>query len=348
MISSKPKSLSILLLMLSQSEHLLKKRQEAGQPAFIPIHVESLRIDKVLGFDIYIYVGRELVLYRSQTLPFTNENLERLRENNVQQIFIAHDSKAAYQRYIEENLSDILTDPKIEEVKKAEILYDTSKALIKDVLANPTYSENIKRSQSLVENTIDYILKGREAFLSLMKITSFNYYTYTHSVNVATFSLALARQLGIDDRDQLMVLGTGALLHDVGKSKVPERILTKRTSLNRSEFEIMKKHPGWGGDILRETDMIHEESYYPVLHHHERMDGSGYPHGLVEADMHPYSRIVAIADVFDALTTERVYQSAIETFSALKLMHGMKNNFDPQLLREFTVLMGPNSPGVRY
>ena len=245
-------------------------------------------------------------------------------------------------------MSDILSDPKIEEVKKAEILYDTSKALIKDVLANPTYSENIKRSQGLVENTIDYILKGRDAFLSLMKITSFNYYTYTHSVNVATFSLALARQLGIDDRNELTVLGTGALLHDVGKSKVPERILTKRTSLNRSEFEIMKKHPGWGGDILRETDLIHEESYYPVLHHHERIDGSGYPFGLVEADMHPYSRIVAIADVFDALTTERVYQSAIETFSALKLMHGMKNNFDPQLLREFTVLMGPDSPGLRY
>ena len=335
-------------MMLSQSEHLLKRRQEAGQPAFIPIHIESLRMDKILGFDIYIYVGRELVLYRSQALPFTTENLERLRENNVQQIFINHESRLAYQRYIEDNLADILTDPEIEEVKKAEILYDTSKALIKDVLANPTYSENIKRSQDLVENTIDYILKGREAFLSLMKITSFNYYTYTHSVNVATFSLALARQLGINDRKELTVLGTGALLHDVGKSKVPERILTKRTSLNRSEFEIMKKHPGWGGEILRETDLIHEESYLPVLHHHERLDGSGYPFGLLETDLHPYSRIVAIADVFDALTTERVYQSAIETFSALKLMHGMKNNFDPRLLREFTVLMGPDSPQIRY
>jgi putative nucleotidyltransferase with HDIG domain len=334
-------------MMLSQSEHLLKKRQEAGQPAFIPIHIESLRIDKILGFDIYIYVGRELVLYRSQTLAFTVDNLDRLRDNNVQQIYITHESKAAYQRYIEDNLSDILTDPHIEEVKKAEILYDTSKALVKDVLANPSFPENIKRSQDLVENTIDYILKGREAFLSLMRITSFNYYTYTHSVNVTTFSLALARQLGIEKREELAILGTGALLHDVGKSKVPERILTKRTSLNRSEFEIMKKHPGWGGEILRETDLIHEESYFPVLHHHERLDGSGYPFGLLETDMHPHSRIVAIADVFDALTTERVYQSAIETFSALKLMHGMKNNFDQRLLREFTVMMGPDSAHVR-
>ncbi len=334
--------------MTAPAHHILKDPEVQATPPYLPVAVESLRVDKILRFDIYVQVGRELMLYRSMSLPFTEANLAKLRENRVQQIYIPYASRHAYQQYLEENLPELLKDPNVAEIKKAEILYDTSKALIKEVFANPTLGENIKRSQEMVENTIDFILRGREAFLSLMQITSFNYYTYTHSVNVSTFSLALARQIGINDRKQLTEIGTGALLHDVGKAKVPERILTKRTALNRSEFEIMKKHPGWGGEMLKETDLIPGESYIPVLYHHERLDGSGYPNGQLDRDIHPYARIVAIADVFDALTTERVYQAAIDTFPALKLMHGTRNNFDPQLLKEFIYLMGPEGPNTRF
>ncbi len=334
-------------MMVVLSDHLVKRREEDQQPAYLQIPVDSLIVDKVLNFDLYIYTGTELILYRSAALPFTLASLSKLQENNVSQIYIKSDSKQAYQRYVEEALPEIMSDPTLAEEKKAGILYEASKALVKDVLANPTYPENIKRSQKMVDNTISYILKGREAFVSLMKITSFNYYTYTHSVNVCTFSLALARQLEINDMELLKTLGTGALLHDVGKSKVPERILTKRTALNRSEFEIMKKHPGWGGEILKETDMIEKESYYPVLQHHERLDGSGYPLGTSEKDQHPFSKIVAIADVFDALTTERVYQAAIDTYPALKIMHNMKGGFDKKLLREFTIMMGPETDLVK-
>jgi putative nucleotidyltransferase with HDIG domain len=327
---------------------LAKKRSTEQNPAFLPVQVDSLRLDKILYFDLFIHTGRELVLYRAKSLPFTDQSRSKLVDNHVSTIYITYDSREAYQQYIEEHLPEILADPKVEEVKKASILYDTSKALVKEILTNPTYSANIRRSQDLVENTINYILKGRDAFLNLMKITSFDYYTYTHCVNVCTFSVSLARQIGIADRESLVTLGTGALLHDVGKSKVPERILNKRTSLNRSEFEIMKKHPNWGGEILRETDLIGEESYYPVLQHHERVDGSGYPHGVEERDLHPFSKIVAVVDVFDALTTERVYQPAIGTYPALKMMHGMDGCFDSGLLREFTVLMGPESPLNKY
>ena len=327
---------------------LTKKRSTTQNPAFLPIQIDSLRIDKILYFDLFIHTGRELILYRAKSLPFTEQSLAKLVQNAISTIYITYESREAYQQYIEEHLPEILADPKVEEIKKATILYDTSKALVKEILSNPTYSENIRRGQDLVETTINYILKGRDAFLNLMRITSFDYYTFTHSVNVCTFSISLARQIGITDSQALATLGTGALLHDVGKSKVPERILNKRTSLNRSEFEIMKKHPDWGGEILRETDVITEEAYYPVLQHHERLDGTGYPGGVDERDLHPFSKIVAVADVFDALTTERVYQPAIASFPALKMMHGQSGSFDPILLREFTVLMGPESPLNKY
>ena len=317
----------------------LKNRTEQK---FLPVILDSLRVDTILEFDLYIKVSSELVLYRSANLPFTEKTRHKLLDNRVDRLYVTFESKAKYQRYIEANLDKILDDPFVHEEKKAAILYDTSTSLVKDVLANPTYGENIKRSSDLVSNAVQYILKGREAFLNLLKITSFDYYTYTHSVNVCTFSIALAQQMGMNDEQFLNELGLGALLHDVGKSRISDRIINKRSSLTPIEFEIMKKHPKWGVDILTETAMVPETCYYPILQHHERGDRRGYPTGTALDEMHLYSKIVAITDSFDAMTTDRVYQRAVETYPALRIMFSLKGAYDERLLRIFVELMSPS------
>lgn len=308
---------------------------------FIPIQLDSIRIDSVLNFDLYLNINRNLVLYRSADLPFTDRTRQKLLDNSVEKIYITTESKDKYQLYIEKNLDKILHDPQIPEVKKAGILYETSTNLVEDILSKPTYGENIKRSKELVGNTVNFILKGQEAFHSLMKISSFDYYTYTHSVNVCTFSIALAQQMGFHDKDFLFELGVGALLHDVGKSKISQRILNKRAALNSIEFEIMKKHPKWGDDLMRETNEIPEVSMYPILQHHERGDRTGYPNGIGLNEMHIFSKIVAITDSFDAMTTERVYQRAVDTFPALKVMFSVKGAYDDEAMKAFVSLMGP-------
>lgn len=308
---------------------------------FMPIQLDSIRVDSVLNFDLYINVNHNLVLYRSADLPFTDRTRQKLMENKVDRMYITSESRDKYQRYIEKNLGRIIQDPHVAELKKASILYETSTNLVQDILNKPTYGENIKRSKELVTNTLNYILKGQEAFHSLMKITSFDYFTYTHSVNVCTFSIALAQQMGFNEQEFLFELGVGALLHDVGKSKISERILNKRAALNSIEFEIMKKHPKWGVDLMSETNDIPEASYYPILQHHERGDRSGYPNGLALNEMHIFSKIVSIADSFDAMTTERVYQRAIDTFPALKMMFTLKGAYDEAALKAFVELMGP-------
>jgi putative nucleotidyltransferase with HDIG domain len=321
------------------SSTAIKNRTEQK---FMPIYLESIRVDSVLDFDLYINVNGQLVLYRSANLAFTDRTLRKLLENRIDRLYVAFENKRSYQRYIEKNLDKILADPKIEETKKAGILYDTSTNLVKDVLNNPTFGENIQRSKELVGQTVNFILQGRDAFLNLLKITSFDYYTYTHSVNVCTFSIALAQQLGFRDEEFLHELGIGSLLHDVGKSRISDRILNKRGSLTPIEFEIMKKHPKWGVEILEETDMIETSSHFPILQHHERGDRRGYPVGLSLDEMHIYSKIVAIADSFDAMTTDRVYQHAIDSFPALKIMFSLKGAYDEQILRAFVELMGPS------
>ncbi len=135
------------------------------------------------------------------------------------------------------------------------------------------------------------------------------------------------------------------MLHDVGKSRISDRILNKRGSLTPIEFEIMKKHPKWGVEILEETDLIATSSHFPIMQHHERGDRRGYPSGLSLDEMHIYSKIVAIADSFDAMTTDRVYQHAIDSFPALKIMFSLKGAYDEQILRAFVELMGPSELG---
>ncbi|MEA3297506.1 MAG: HD-GYP domain-containing protein [candidate division Zixibacteria bacterium] len=308
----------------------------------MPIHLDCIRVDSVLDFNLYLKINGNLVLYRSADLPFTDRTRQKLLENRVDRLYIRSSMKQNYQKYIEQNLEKIMTDPQIRDEKKANILYEASTGLVKDVFSNPTYGENIQRSQALVENTVSYILKGREAFLNLLTITSFDYYTYTHSVNVCTFSIALAQQLGFNDEQFLHELGVGALLHDVGKSKISERILNKRSSLSPYEFEIMKKHPQWGVEILEESNLLSATTYFPVLQHHERGDRSGYPAALNLSEMHLYSQIVAITDTFDAMTSERVYQKAVDTYPALKIMFSLKGSYDDRMLRMFAELMGPS------
>nr|MBN2276584.1 HD domain-containing protein [candidate division Zixibacteria bacterium] len=308
---------------------------------FLIIYLDSLRIDTILNFDLYIKKGVEYVLYRAAHLPFGEKNRKVLLDNNINRLYVSMGEKKDYQHYVEANIREIIADGSIDDKTKAGIVYDSAQLLVRDVLNNPTLGENIKRSQDMVAATVAFILQGQTAFYNLLRVMSFDYYTYTHSLNVCTFSLALARHAGINDFDDLQVLGTGALLHDVGKTKISDTILNKRGPLTSPEMQIIKHHPQWGVDIILETDMIPDESYFPIIQHHERINQTGYPKGIGAEDIHMYGKIVAIADVFDAMTTERVYRSAVAAYPALKSMFADVGAFDRKLLEEFTRLMGP-------
>ncbi|MFH1701229.1 MAG: HD domain-containing phosphohydrolase [Candidatus Zixiibacteriota bacterium] len=309
---------------------------------FLPVYLEALRVDSIVQFDLYIKVGRDLILYRSTNLPFTEKTRTNLLDNDVKTLYVASGERDQYQKYIESNINQILKDDSINPTTKAGIVYSSTKLLVKDVLANPTLGENIQRSKSLVESSVGYILREKQAFYNMLKVMSFDYYTYTHSVNVCTFSLAFARHLGNSDEEFLNHLGVGALLHDVGKTKISDRILNKRGRLNPTEMSLIKKHPEWGREILEKTRMLNTDSIYPVIQHHERENGSGYPMGYKGSDIDITGKIAGLSDTFDAMTTERVYQKAVETYPALKSLFTCDGLFDRRLLEEFAKLMGPS------
>lgn len=164
----------------------------------------------------------------------------------------------------------------------------------------------IDKINFILENIIEQLLSKRDIVLSLSRLRSIDNYTYEHSLNVCVISLILGIDLNLD-RQLLKILGTGAVMHDVGKLVVSEDILKKTSKLTNKEFDEIKKHTEYGYEILLNSD-ISEEAATIALHHHEKYDGSGYNRNLVGDKIPLFSRIVAVADVYDAMSNDRVYK----------------------------------------
>jgi len=315
--------------------------QNRATAQYLPIYLDSLRPDTVPAFDLYLENGPDMVLYRSACTSFSEETRQALLENNVTKLYVTARDQRTYCCYLEENLRAIVSDTSIKESVRAGIIYDSARFLVEDLFAKPTMGENIRRSEELVESTVGFVLTGHAAFENLLRVMSFDYSTYTHSINVCALSLALGQQVGIRDPKELKVLGTGALLHDIGKTRIADSILNKMGPLTAAEKNLIRKHPEWGYDIVKDTDLIEPDSYYPIVQHHERENRSGYPRGVAGKEIHFYGKIAAISDVFDAMTTKRVYRSEIDAYPALKIMFADEGAFDSDLLEQFARMLVP-------
>ena len=306
----------------------------AYETRYFPVYVGSLCVDTVADFDLYLKnrPTRPPVLYRKRDLPITQDVVDRLHEHNVSTLFINADQKAEYRKYIENNLQSILSDATIEVPEKSKILYGTSQEVVKEIMDDPRSGDVIPRSLNLVNNTVRFLFEEKDAFKNLLQITSYDYYTYTHSVNVFVFSISLAQRIGFDHAPTLQEFGIGTLLHDIGKSMINPAIIRSRGGLTFEEWEVMRKHPLFGVEILKGHGVDGELSLDIVRHHHEKINGSGYPDAIKADELSPFVRISTISDIFDALTTERTYKNALESYPALTLM---KNEMQDELDRDF-------------
>jgi len=197
-----------------------------------------------------------------------------------------------------------------------------------------------KKARVLVAQLADQVIQNPDALIWLTHLKTRDEYTATHCINVCILALTFGRTVGLDDVP-LHKLGMGALLHDIGKMQVPDEILNKPGRLSKKEFEIMKGHPSHGHAMLVDDHHIDAESLHIVLHHHERLDGAGYPKGMSEAEIPMLTRIASIVDVYDAITSDRCYHDGISPALALEnLFKWSKGNFDILLLEKFIKCLG--------
>lgn len=198
-----------------------------------------------------------------------------------------------------------------------------------------------------VDCIIDDLLKNREMMLNLSDIRSYDDYTFSHSVNVTVISVVIGICLHYR-KDRLKDLGMGVLLHDVGKTQIPPDIINKPGKLTDEEYEIVKKHTWYGFETLRKSPGIKLTSAHVALQHHERHDGSGYPRNLKGDQIIEFARISAIADVYDAMTSDRCYRKSIPVHKVCQyLAEGSGEQFDSRILDRFIEKVALYPQGTR-
>lgn len=229
-----------------------------------------------------------------------------------------------------------------EEMGRAKKVHKQAHQLVRTVMQDVRLGKavQIEGVAETVEAITSSILGNQSAMLGLFCIKNKDDYTFLHSVSVCTLLVTFSHTLGLDSHF-VQQAGMGGLLHDVGKALVPDEILNKPGKLTDEEFDIMKRHPGDGHALLSQIENIGDIPLDITRHHHERLDGSGYPDHLPADQITQLARMAAIVDVYDAITAERCYHKAMTASEGLrKLFEWSKFHFDPVLVQAFMRCVG--------
>ncbi|MBF0161052.1 MAG: HD-GYP domain-containing protein [Magnetococcales bacterium] len=291
----------------------------------------SLRYDKV-----YVDRDKQWVASHLDDISHPQETAADSETNEPHQ---SHRFNPQERQIIMERVKSAAADPSMEPGKKAAAVYYSVKELMQELFECPT-AEFIKDTKEAVGSLVDMVMEDDEAAHALIQVTQHDFYTYTHSVNVGTLSVCLAKKLfQKDPSHDMREMGAGFFLHDLGKVRVGKEILNKPGRLDEHEMKRMRTHPYQSFKILQETSQLSEECRVITMQHHERADGTGYPLRLVGEQIHDYGRICCIADVYDALTAKRSYKEGMSPFSALKIMRDeMLSHFHKEIFNNFVLL----------
>jgi putative nucleotidyltransferase with HDIG domain len=228
-----------------------------------------------------------------------------------------------------------------EELSQARLICDRAKTAVISMFREARLGRAIDTLEGslLVDEITHSILRHPHALLSLARLKTSDDYTYMHSVAVCILMIALAQQLQMSEQ-QVKEAGIAGLMHDVGKMMICSSILDKAGKLTFEEFERMKNHPEEGLKILETADGFSAEVMDVCLHHHEKMDGSGYPHALVGDQISLFARMGAVCDVYDAVTSERPYKKGWGPAHTIREMASWKGHFDETIFRHFVKTVG--------
>lgn len=297
------------------------------------VRLDSVKEGSKLGKTIISADGRVLL---GEGIPLKKDFVEKLKDLGIESIYIKDEKFEGLE--VELELDDVISD-----LTRNEAIQVT-----KNSLDRMTKGKNIDCPQifKVVNNIIDDLLSQDQLLINLTDIRSFDDYTFAHSVNVTVLSLVMGAALGYDQL-KLRNLGIGALLHDIGKIKVPAQILNKPDKLSEEEFSFVQQHSNYGFEIIKANRELNILTAHVAYQHHEKFDGTGYPRGLKGTEITKFARIVAIADVYDALTADRPYRKRYLPHEAYEyLMAYSSSHFDHHLVSVFLKHIAPYPKGT--
>ncbi len=295
------------------------------------VSIDSIQTGVKLARTIFSSDGAVLL---AEGVELTKANAGRLKMYGINDIYLQDDISAGIEA------KDVIEEQ----------THNEAVVLVKKTMNNYQFSPSLDVTEvkTVVNKILDELLKNKDILFNLSQIRSVDDYTFEHSVNVCILSLITGIGLGFD-RQRLRELGIGAMLHDIGKLCIPREILKKPLQLTVEEFEEIKKHTILGYELLKKSGQVDLVSAYIAFGHHERYDGSGYPLQLKNENIQICARIVAVADVYDALTSDRVYRKKLKPNEVYEYITTLGvHHFDPRVIESFVkyVSIYPIGTGV--
>lgn len=311
------------------------------------VPINCVKDGSFLARSIYDLEGRILL---SKGVKLTENILNKVGINGILSIYINDE-------YSNNEIEDTIR-PELRQ-KAIKSLKDSFENFIKhneppgNNVSKTQINDNVKlkydyidKLNSVVNEIIEEVISKKNIIINLVDIKSMDNYTYEHSVNVIVLSLIIGLELNFS-KSRLHNLAIGSMLHDIGKVFTPKEILLKNGKLTDAEYNIIKEHPAKGFDYLKDETAISAMSRIIILQHHERIDGTGYPEGIRGSSIHEFSKIVSIADVYDALTSDRPYRMGMPPNDAIEYIMGAADRyFDFRIVTAFLKRIVPYPAGT--
>lgn len=264
-------------------------------------------IDSLLKMGImsvYIQDGEEEEEEKVTISPAAQKNIEKLHTDDRSKVKLSNSVRERVAHGIQYIYSNV----------ESESLSDTTDSIARDLIGAIDNNDAIA--------------------IDINELKTSDEYTFKHSVDVATIAMILAKQQGMSKKE-IYEIGVAGLLHDVGKTKVPLEILNKPGRLDDDEFAVMKQHSVFGYKMLKERKDFNQQILYAVLQHHEKINGKGYPMGVQAGQITPYAKLLTVADIYDALVTERPYKKAFSQRNAVEMIMSMTGELDMTAMKSF-------------
>ena len=312
------------------------------------VSIRKLEEGMKLGQQIRDATGRVLI---QQGTQLEGHYIQYLEEHGINSIIIQEGEEDGPQVQLSDKAKRAVERTRVDDPVKVSLREDVKKRVGEGVqfLFDNTESKNfLETTNNVSEELTRAITKYDAVAIDIAQLKVSDEYTFKHSVDVASLSMIIGKKYGLK-RDEIREIGIAGLLHDVGKSKIPKQILNKPDRLTDEEFHQMKFHSLYGYKILEENSGFSVGIKSGVLQHHEKMNGKGYPMSVGGAKIHPFARIISVADVYDALVTERPYKKGFPKKDAIEIIMTMTDDLDMKAMKSFltSVILYPVDSIVR-
>jgi len=285
---------------------------------YIAIDKSIVKENEAYEFPLFVASETEnkMYLFKSANTPIIKSDMDKLA--SIEVLYINEHHRAHYLKYYN---SIVKHEEKkyISFEQKATTIYKKASVILATLFANPDAVETYQASKNVVNELVDTVSDDDFDIDAIINIAEHEYSIMTHSINVSIYALSLGAHLKLN-KLRLKALCEAALLHDIGKSKINPEIVNKEGELTDEEFEEIKKYPMLGYTIGIKLGIKNQEVLFGIRYHQEKMDGSGYSSGLSGENIPYIARIVAVCDIFDALTSKKSYREPMGAFEALLLM----------------------------